>query len=287
MEPTERRDSVNGVELVSFERAGEGPPVLFVHATGFHARCWDALAEELSEPSIAVDMRGHGRSGKPPPPYPWGAVAEDVVQLCDTLELRGAIGVGHSMGGFVVAMAAALRPEAFAALLLVDPVIMPPALYREEPKEQGEHFVARRRNQWASPAEMIARFQEREPFSNWQPRILRDYCEQGLLPAPGGDGYVLACPPAVEAAVYQGNRDSDPYPVLRQLRQPIRILRARAAGKDEAQSMSFSPTWPGLVEELPTAEEVYLPDRGHFIPMEAPELVVQHIRELVAGVPRT
>ncbi len=287
MEPSERRTAVNGVELVSFERAGKGPTVLFAHATGFHARCWDAIAEELSERSIAVDLRGHGRSEKPPPPYPWGPIAEDVAALCDALDLRGAIGVGHSKGGYVVALAAALRPEAFAALLLVDPVLMAPALYRKPPQDQGEHFIARRRNRWASPAEMIERFQDREPFNRWQPRVLQDYCEHGLLPAADGDGYVLACPPEIEAAIYQGNLEPDPYPLLHELRLPIRILRARAAGEGETMSMSSSPTWPGLVDALPTAEEVYLPNRSHFIPMETPELVITHIRELVARVSPT
>ncbi len=46
--------------------------------------------------------------------------------------------------------------------------------------------------------------------------------------------------------------------------------------------MSASPTWPGLADELANAEDVFLPERSHFIPMEAPELVVSHLRELAA-----
>ena len=284
MEPVERRVRANGIELACFERGGDEPAALFAHATGFHARCWDAIAEALDERSVAVDLHGHGRSEKPPPPYPWSAVADDLAAFCEALDLRGAIGVGHSKGGAAVAVAAALRPGTFAALLLVDPVLMDPALYERTPSFEAEHFVARRRNRWDSPDEMFARFADREPFSRWQPRVLRDYCEYGLLPAPDGEGYTLACPPEIEAAVYAGNRAWNPYPRLRELRLPVRILRAPPPRPGEPWSMSASPTWPGLAGALANAEDVPLPQHSHFIPMEAPDLVAAHVRELAASV---
>ena len=284
MEPVERRVQANGVELAYFERDGSEPLVLFAHATGFHARCWDAVAEAIDERSIAVDLRGHGRSEKPEPPYPWGDVADDVAAFCEALDVRGAIGVGHSKGGAAVAVAEALRPGTFSALLLVDPVLMKPSLYEREPAFEAEHFVARRRNEWASPEEMIERFADRDPFRRWEPRVLRDYCEHGLLPSPDGEGYVLACPPTVEAAVYAGNRAWNPYPLLRELDLPIRILRAPPPTPEQEWSMLVSPTWPGLVGELRNAEEIVLEEHSHFIPMEAPGLVATHIEELAASV---
>ncbi len=283
MEPVERRLRANGVELACVERGGREPSVLLAHATGFHARCWDAVAEALDERTLAVDLRGHGRSAKPPPPYAWSDAAEDLAALADALGLRGAIGAGHSMGGACIAAAAALRPGAFRALLLIDPVLFAPDRYGRQPSFEAEHFAARRRNRWASPAEMEARFAGRDPFRRWHPRVLRDYCEHGLLPAPDGDGYELACPPAVEAAVYLGNRAWNPWPLLRELRLPVRVLRAAPPDSREPWSMSASPTWPGLADELANAEDVFLPERSHFLPMEAPELVASHLRELAAA----
>ena len=284
MEPAERRVQANGVELAFFEREGREPTVLLAHATGFHARCWDAVAEGLEERSLALDLRGHGRSEKPAPPYPWSDVADDVAAFCEALDVRNAIGVGHSKGGAAVAVAAALRPGTFAALLLVDPVLMKPSLYEREPAFEAEHFVARRRNEWTSAEEMIERFADRDPFRRWEPRVLRDYCEHGLLPAPGGEGFVLACPPAVEAAVYAGNRAWNPYSLLRELDLPVRILRAPPPTPEQQWSMMVSPTWPGLVGELRNAEEIVLEANSHFIPMESPGLVAAHIRELAARV---
>lgn len=276
----ERRATVNGVELAYFERPGEGPPIFLAHATGFHARCWDRVIERLpGRHTVSVDMRGHGRSEKVPPPYRWSSFGEDVAALADHLGLRGAIGVGHSKGGAAVTRAAGLRPGTFAALLLVDPVLMAPEAYRASP-QVGEHFAARRRNEWSSPEEMFERFKERPPFASWDRDVLRDYCEYGLLPAPGG-GYVLACPPHIEAAIYAGSAGSDPYDLIPEVDIPVRVLRARPRKPGETFDMSGSPTWPHLAEQFPQGEDVPVPQYSHFIPMEDPAFVAAQIEAVI------
>ena len=69
----EGRVAVRGIELAYFEWGVRvGPTVLMLHATGFHARCWDGVIRKLgaSMHVIAVDQRGHGKSGKPHDPAP-------------------------------------------------------------------------------------------------------------------------------------------------------------------------------------------------------------------------
>jgi lipase len=275
------RIAVNGVELALFEWPWSGPPLLFVHATGFHARCWDRVVAGLpGRHCYAVDMRGHGRSDKPPPPYAWRSFGEDVAALARVLGLAGAVGVGHSMGGHSVALAAAREPAAFAALLLLDPVILSPERYGVVRSE--EHFAARRRDRWASPDEMVARFADRPPFSRWDPAVLRDYCDHGLLPAPDGDGFVLACPPAIEAAIYAAStaRDADIYAEVAALDLPVRVVRSARRPEPGAVDMGASPTAPDLASRFRRGEDIPLPDRSHFIPMEAPGLVAAFVREL-------
>jgi pimeloyl-ACP methyl ester carboxylesterase len=271
---------VNGVDLAVFEQPGEEPAVFFAHATGFHARCWDQVVERLpGRRCVALDMRGHGRSAKPPPPYNWRTFGEDVAAVAHELGLKGALGVGHSKGGYAVTIAAAAEPDAFARLLLVDPVI-----FREEQYATysvTEHFAARRRNEWTSPAEMFERFKDRPPFDRWDPAVLRDYCDYGLLPAPAGDGYVLACPPEIEAATYAGSLGANPYPDIARVRIPVRILRARGPGAEASRTMSSSPTDPDLASRFAEAEDVFLPGHTHFIPMEDAGLVAAHIVELL------
>ena len=272
---------MNGIEIVYFERAGGGPPIFLAHATGFHARCWDQVVARLpGRQTYAIDFRGHGRSEKTPPPYPWSDFRNDVAALAEHIGLQNAVGVGHSKGGSALVMAEAQRPGTFASLLLVDPVIMAPAAYVSPRQPSAEHFAARRRNEWSSVTEMVDRFKNRPPFSGWDPAVLRDYCEYGLLPNPDGDGLVLACPPAVEAAVYQGSGSTSPHDGVGSFHGRVRVLRAREA-TEIGTDFSGSPTWPGLADAFPNGEDVYLPDHSHFIPMEAPELVANHILELV------
>lgn len=281
--PSFSRVDLGELALGLFEWPGSDPglpPLLLVHATGFHARCWDAVVELLPDFHIfAPDMRGHGRSEKPAPPYPWTNYVRDVVALAEQLGLRGALGVGHSKGGYAVARAAAWAPGVFAGLLLVDPVIMARERYGDAAFD--EHFAARRRNHWNSPDEMYERFRARPPFASWQPRVLRDYCDHGLLPSPDGDGYVLACPPAIEAATYAGSAGQDPFDDLARVEIPVRILRGRTRAAN-AMDMSSSPTLPGLWRHFPNATDRHLPGHSHFIPMEDPALVAHEIRALVA-----
>jgi pimeloyl-ACP methyl ester carboxylesterase len=278
----ESRLHVNGIDLALFEWPGDGPAILFAHATGFHARCWDQVIARLpGRHCYALDMRGHGRSDRPEPPYHWRRFGEDVAAVARELGLRGATGVGHSKGGHAVTVAAALEPGAFGRLLLVDPVILPREAYGRS--RMGEdHFAARRRNHWASPQEMVDRFKDRPPFSGWDPAVLRDYCEYGLLPAPSGHGYELACPPAIEAAVYAGSASDDPYEEIASIDVPVRVLRARSRRGAGATDMSGSPTAPDLASHFRHGEDVYLPENTHFIPMEDPGLVARHILELEA-----
>lgn len=262
------------------------PTVLLVHATGFHARCWDQVVARLpGRHVIAVDMRGHGRSSNDGP-ITWDQFGEDLAALIAHLQLQAAIGVGHSMGGHCLVQAAAEMPQAFCQLLLIDPVILAPEVYDSGPFEGiAEHPTAKRRNAWASWQEMFERFATRKPFAAWDPDVLEDYCRHGLVPAEEGEGYQLACPPQVEAAIYLGSSANDIYQLVRQVQTPTTILRARERSSDgERDPMDFSasPTWPGLVREFPQACEEHLVDHSHFIPMEAPQLVADRILALEA-----
>ncbi len=262
--------------------ADHAPVVLLVHATGFHARCWDRTVAALPEGYrvIAVDMRGHGRSERRGP-YLWAEFGRDLAELSAGLGLEGAIGVGHSMGGHCVTQVAARAPATFSRLLLVDPVILDPDAYVHRHQEFAtaeDHPVARRRNHWASWEEMYARFADRHPFSLWRPDVLEDYCRYGVRPRPDGDGYELACPPIVEASIYMGNTKTDVHDLIPGIQLPVVVLRGRSREPDStAMDFSGSPTWPALAAEFPNGRDVYLPALTHFIPMQDPALVARFI----------
>ncbi|MBS1855543.1 MAG: alpha/beta hydrolase [Acidobacteria bacterium] len=269
----------NGQQIAVWDWPGEGPPFLFAHATGFHGRCWDRIISHFPERRcLAVDSRGHGRSSKPAPPCHWRDWGRDLAALAESLSLRDAVGIGHSMGGHVSVQCAALRPETYRALLLVDPTIFPRELYGAPFPDVS--FTLRRKNHWHGPEEMYQRFHGRLPFSQWRPEILRDYCEWGLTRE--GGHYVLACPPPIEASIYENSRqpESDIYPEIARVRHPVVVMRAGRTRRPDVFELGASPTAPDLASRFANGREVVLQDASHYIAMEHPERVAEEIARL-------
>jgi pimeloyl-ACP methyl ester carboxylesterase len=296
MQPTHRRVAVNGITLSVFEwqrdQGARHATILLAHATGFHARCWDRVVAHLgARHVVAVDQRGHGRSDKTFPVH-WQDFGRDLAELLRVLDLTDVIGVGHSMGGHAMTEAAAAEPQRFARLLLIDPVIASPEEYAAATPHAAwlngqAHPTAKRRNRWASPDEMFERFKERPPFSTWDRDVLRDYCTYGLLPDPNGEGFVLACPPEFEAAVYMASRgNAGVHASGRAVDVPVLVVRAMEPPPDrDWMDFRYSPTWPGLANQFRRGRELYLPDQTHFLPMEQPQLVAKLIEAEASDQP--
>lgn len=264
----------------------EHQTLLFLHATGFHARCWDEVIKRLPDNLhvIAVDQRCHGRSEETGLLTNWPDHAHDIVELVEGLDLKNIIGIGHSMGAFCMAYAGGTRPERFEHLLLIDPVMMSPQMYEDwksKPHDFGaDHPVARRRNQWANWTEMFERFKDRRPYDLWDKKVLEDYCKYGVLPAENGEGFRLACPPESEASVYMNSLSQPIYDITRKVTAPVTILRAKTRNPDEERDpldFTLSPTWKGVAAQFQKARDVYLPHYTHFIPMQDPGFIANCI----------
>ena len=286
----ERTVRVNNINLCYFEwrqECHEAETVLLVHATGFHARCWDKVADLLAgKHVIAIDMRGHGRSDNEPVGS-WSTYGNDVVEFIKALDLTNIVGVGHSMGGHALVQAAFDEQQRFSRLLLVDPVIMAPEMYSGPVADdhtwmnkEDMHPVAKRKNFFKDADTMFANFKGRGTYGLWREDILRDYCEYGLVPNPEGEGYVLACPPQIEATIYMGSTSVNIYEKIHGIQIPVTLLRAkpREVGS-ETMDFGSSPTWEQLASEFKTCNDVFLPELTHFIPMQDPGLVARYILE--------
>lgn len=274
----EHRLSTPDGEICWFEwgEPTDRPSVLLLHATGFHARLWDQVVAALPVGThvVAPDSRGHGRSGKPDSLSDWAATTDFLLPLIDRFAETTFVGCGHSMGGYILTRLAAERPAAFQHLFLIDPVIMPPEFYPvvEQPiLDPAEHPVARRRNRWDGWEAMNAHFSARPPYSHWRPEALADYCRYGLLPAADGEGFELACPPALEASVYLNALRTKPHQWFDRIAAPVSVIRARTGERGGALDFSVSPTWPGLGAALGAVRDEQWGELSHFIPMEAPE----------------
>jgi pimeloyl-ACP methyl ester carboxylesterase len=232
---------------------------------------------------LAVDLRYHGGSGASGQ-ADWQVMANDIRLLMERLDLRDLVGVGHSIGGYLVTRAAAALPDRFRQLVLIDPVIMSPATYADMHElatrlDVADHPVTRRKNRWEDAQEMFHRFRDKHPFNSWNAAVLRDYCDYALRPSDEEGVLELQCDPINEASIYLGQAGNEiVHDELPGLAMPITLLRAPAA-EDLLGDLSASPTWPQLASALPCCREVYLPNHNHFIPMQDPALVARYILE--------
>jgi pimeloyl-ACP methyl ester carboxylesterase len=262
--------------------------LLFVHATGFHSRLWDEVVSEFpSYDRFAFDSRSHGRSVKLPPPSDWVKTGTDVALLGTELGIEGAIGIGHSMGGHNLCVAASIAPQLFSALILVDPIIFKPERYRKPdspPVDYSELPTARRRNHFQSPEEMYERFKGRGPFNRWQPEVLKDYCEWGLLPVDGGKEMQLACAPLYESSIYaNGNSyQANIYGLLDKIDKPVLVIRiGKESADDSIMNFDESSTNPKLASCFANGTDMHVPNYTHFFPMEEPKMLAQIIEKFI------
>lgn len=112
---------VSNIELY-YERSGAGQPVLLIHGLGGSSRDWELQVPALAAQYeiITVDMRGHGRSGKPRQRYRIPGFAADLAGLVDGLNAAPVHVVGFSLGGMVAIELALNYPALVRSLVVVN-----------------------------------------------------------------------------------------------------------------------------------------------------------------------
>jgi pimeloyl-ACP methyl ester carboxylesterase len=108
-------DSTDGGTLHLIER-GVGRPLLLIHGITLQAGVWAPQLQLLADRYrvIAMDVRGHGRSVAGSQGFGRKIAARDVATVIEHFDLRGAIIVGHSMGGMILMEFAGDFPEVLA-----------------------------------------------------------------------------------------------------------------------------------------------------------------------------
>lgn len=107
---------------VAFTVVGSGPAVLLAHGTGLSEVVWRGLGYTAALEGfrvVGVDLRGHGRSGKPhrPRDYALATQADDLVAVLDAVDAPRAHVVGYSLGACIGFHLASRRPERVSAFV--------------------------------------------------------------------------------------------------------------------------------------------------------------------------
>jgi pimeloyl-ACP methyl ester carboxylesterase len=115
----------DGVAIAVF-RSGEGPPLVLVHGATADHTTWRTSGPMLAARHTlhAVDRRGRGRSGDPPPGIPYAIEREfdDLANVVDTIAAESGQPVdvvGHSYGGRI-GLGAALRTANLRRLVVYE-----------------------------------------------------------------------------------------------------------------------------------------------------------------------
>lgn len=103
-----------------FEKIGEGKSLVFIHSGGTDLRDWKLIAPELSKAYevITYDQRGAGQS--PIPLEPTNHIT-DLEVLINSLSIRKAVLIGHSLGGQIATDFTLENPEKVEKLILIAP----------------------------------------------------------------------------------------------------------------------------------------------------------------------
>lgn len=98
----------------------DAPVVAFANSLGTDFRLWDAVLPHLPDGLrvIRYDMRGHGLTTAPEPPYFMGDLVGDAARLLDHLGVRECVFVGLSIGGIVAQGLAAERLDLVRAIVI-------------------------------------------------------------------------------------------------------------------------------------------------------------------------
>jgi pimeloyl-ACP methyl ester carboxylesterase len=262
--------------------AGLEPILLFSHATGFHGKVFQPMADLLDDTfhCVALDHRGHGDTPSPGP-VDWVVYGDDTLTVAHSLagDEPGAplYGFGHSMGGAALLMASLDDPSLFGGLVVFEPIVPQPGRIpgragNENPLSAG---ARRRRSSFPSFEAAIDNFSSKPPLNVFTPEALRAYVEYGFR--LGEDGQVhIKCTPEHEARTYELGGQHDTWERLVDVRIPVLVVAGR---REEMQPSGFAEL---IADRLPDAELLRLNELGHFGPMEDPARMAAIVRDFVA-----
>lgn len=287
-----RRESFGDFSVLHREGAGASDvTVHFAHATGFNAETYVRLLRDL-DPSLDVylmDARGHGQSTAAADPRrlrSWGPYRKDLEAFAETLR-QPLILAGHSMGATVSLELAAARPDLVSALVLVDPVIVPPlqipqialarALGVSERLIPIAKLAARRRMEFPSKAAAVENFVGKGPFRTWPRDWIEAYVDGGTRATEEGS-VRLSCDRAWESRTF-AMATVNPYRALRKVRCPIALFAREQSGPPFSRESRDA-----FMRCRPQTRLLILEDVTHFMTMERPDVVVGEIERMADTV---
>ena len=215
----------------------------------------------------------------------WSLLAEDLRAGIDRRGVRGTIGVGHSLGAVNSLLAAAADPGLFSAVVAVDPLILTGthSLFWGMVKKLGlgerirlVRGARRRRELWSDRSEARSTYSSKRVFASWDPGVLDDYLDAGMVDLPAGD-VSLRYPREWEARIFAA-APHDLWAQLRKVSVPTLFIQGE-------HSDTFLDAARVRVENVvPGTRTTVIADSSHFVPMERPRELARVIVEFLGSI---
>ena len=269
---------------VHLYEAGDGPPVLLMHGWPQDAWCWRHVIPLLADRHrlIAPDLRGFGQTGAPDSDNYNGLVlGADAIALLDALGIERAHLVGHDWGGFGSFAAAIAAPQRIASLVVLNS--SPPWL------ELSPRLLWELRRSWyvfllAAWGEEIVR--ERPSLIA---RMLRADRVHDAISREDAQAYAtrLQRPESARATtlLYRSFARSFKKVLFERAFEDLRLTVPTRIVFGTADKALSPVVLRGIERHCDDVEIELVPDSGHFVPEEKPELVAERAAELFAAHP--
>lgn len=276
--------SADGTELhAEVFGVDDGPTLVLVHGWTEALQYWIYQIRELSSEFriVAYDLRGHGRSGRPPSgDYAMARFGEDVEAVLDATVPAGerAIVAGHSLGGMSIAAWAehhdvAARASGAALLFTGISGLVAGQLLIHTPRFAQALSEPIARYGFFGPRVPLPRISTPISYA-----VIR-YAAFGPDSSPAQVAFyermVMACPPDVRAGAGIAMQEMDLEHVLPDLNVPTLVM---AGELDRLTPPSHARR---IAAELPNLQAlIELPGTGHMGPLERPAEVAGALRAL-------
>jgi len=261
---------------IAYTEAGDptGPPVVLIHGWTEDRRVWAPVARRLTEAGrrvIAYDQRGHGASSVGPAGYTIDALADDLRAVLEGLDLRQVTVAGHSMGGMAAQALALHHPdvvnERVAGLVLVS-------------TSASEAGISGRRERQAEWLFATTGFQRAISHPTVGPLLTRGVIGRrpNLSHMRGTADMLANTSVATRTGFLTAMGSMDLTAGLGGIKVPVTVM---VGTRDQLTPLAAGRRIASLVNG---AHLEVVPDAGHLLPLERPELVTRWILD-TPGLP--
>lgn len=265
---------------VHLYEAGDGPPVVLLHGWPQHAWCWRHVVPLLSDSHrlICPDLRGFGWSGAPGKGYNGETFGADAIALLDALGIERANLIGHDWGGFAAFAAGLAAPQRIERMIVLNTI---PPWVNVRPRLALEAWRSSYAFAMAAVGERIVRS---------KPELIAKALQADQV----HDGITRADAEAYAARLTRPESARASQLLYRSYVRSIREVMVRSCYADLRLTVPtrfiFGQQDVAVSEHMLDGVERHcddltlelVPDSGHFIAEEKPELIAQRARELFA-----